>query len=217
MRFLILLVAGLVAHMPTMAAQIFSAPPTEYITDIGLISTTAVAAGQRFEAAAPGLISFSFWIQANSGNLPLRAYLSDNFAPSLTGSLGYPAPLFTSALFSPDTAGKYTFQTGGVLLDPGTTYMAYLFPERIAGVPPTSSYNAVFLGSVCFSGVVANCTADFPFPLGVRWEDPFIDEQASVPLAFEVVYGDVVPEPTTVTMLATGLAGLAVARRRRIV
>jgi hypothetical protein len=162
--------------------------------------------GQTFQAPASMLTDFTFQLSYHSlgdGLLPYTANVG-TWTGSTVGSV-----LWTSATqVGPTTLGTpllpYTFNTGGLGLTAGTTYVAFLqaLGGSMQGLFATGEFGVYGGGETVYSLASG--------PSGDWYGLPSTD------LAFVANFSDdVVPEPATMTLLATGLAGMAAARRRK--
>lgn len=105
-------------------------------------------------------------------------------------------------LFNFASGGGEAFPAGNGLQDDNTFLNRTLRPV----VPPTT------LGEIPFSDTHPTLPGSGPAPCGDPLSSNCLDP---VLLGVQGETADVVPEPLTMTMLATGLVGLAAARRRR--
>ncbi|MES2124293.1 MAG: PEP-CTERM sorting domain-containing protein [Gemmatimonadota bacterium] len=181
---------------------------TDYYFPLGVDGTDAY--GQVFQAPAQYLNSWSFWLRENSGgaNETFTANVG-TWTGSAVGSV-----LWTSGIFAgTSSAGwqQYTFNTGGVsLLTGGESYIFFL--DALTG-PGTmgigARYDAPYGGGNFVFQNGTDHTSDWD---GLTGSDlAFIASFDRVPSGGE----EVVPEPATMTLLATGLFGMAGAARRK--
>lgn len=194
-------------------AQTISTPGGASIQSFGKPNTQTY--GQRFTAANTSLDAFSFWLSGGATGLNFRAYVyawDDTFLRA-TG----PA-LFTSGILSgPAGAGfqEVAIGTGGVLLDPGQLYVAFLSTSGIAGT-----------GAVAWEASQGDFYADGGLVFTNNGEDTgqwtaqtwggVINTDMRFSMDFsQGGPNNVVPEPISMVLLGSGLAGVGALRRRR--
>ncbi|MGQ0764979.1 MAG: PEP-CTERM sorting domain-containing protein [Gemmatimonadota bacterium] len=173
--------------------------------------------GQTFtSSSAPArLLDFSFWLSTSSSLSPtiqpFFAYIVELSATNTVTRLHYksaatqPPPVLPPG--TPRT--KYTFSVAGVVLNPNSTYLAFLSgfvpnttPDRHATLLEYMPGN-VYPGGSSFTAI--------DDPLTATWA-PIADED----FAFEATLdAHVTPEPSVLLLLASGLGLLTAARRRR--
>lgn len=226
-----LLLAALVplalATAPLAAQSSINLPPSPdsaRITGFGKPGFTTV--GQSFKVPtgnATVLQNFQFFLGndrdfgGNGGGLFFKGYVAAFDGMNITGPI-----LFESIIKQgnpSDTFAPFNFNTGGLALNPGSSYVAFL---SAAGIPS--------VGNVAFEDLEAS---DAPYTDGSfvfqnsgddpasLTRDPF-SSQEGVNAAFSAQFinaTSTVPEPSEFVLLASGLSGLAGIvrlRRRRV-
>lgn len=169
------------------------------------------AYGQSFQAPAQYLNSWSFWLhqeESDGSSVQFTANVGTWTGSSVGSVLWTSGPYFGT---SSSEFQKYTFNVGGLsLLTGGQSYIFYL--------DALSSGNGA-LGLAGFY-VVDYPGGSFNFNNGTDHSSPWdgiggYDAAFVAEFSREAPGGETVPEPATMTLLATGLAGLGAARRRR--
>ena len=188
--------------------------------------------GQTFIAPSSDnvLQSFSFFLRDLGGgpDLQFQGYVAA-FDPTVGVSRIIGANLFQSAVRSgPSTTAtftRYDFDVGGVTLAPGTTYVAFLSSSGLFGAIPLESATTAW-GQI--QTVMTDPYSDGHFVFNNNGDDfallstsPWVSFDGG-DLAFELQFTgsaepSVVPEPSTVLLMGTGLGilGLGLARRRQ--
>jgi hypothetical protein len=166
--------------------------------------------GQTFAAPAQYLNSWTFYLanSTNAADLMFTANLG-TWTGGAVGSLLWTSDLIVGT--SSPSFVPYVFQTGGVsLLTGGETYIFFL---RAVSGSGSRIIGSLFEDGYAGQGLAFGSAAD-PFQhwsgaLGIEGDD----------LAFEADFSrtpsETVPEPATMTLLATGLLGVTAARRKR--
>lgn len=163
--------------------------------------------GQVFTAPAPSLNSWSFWLNPGSApGLPFTGHVAE-WTGSTVGAV-----LWSSASqAAPLTGGfsEFRFQTGGIpLLTGGQAYIFFLTADLVdAAYSLGFTHSAYTDGTMMFTGDPGGSD---PWDQIVPGEYDF-----AFRAEFDRLPAETVPEPATMTLLATGLAGLAASRRRR--
>lgn len=197
------------------------------VVALGLI---AVGAGrveaQGIAGAATGLTSPIYTLTFSEGGVPQNTALTNQYAAfgmTFAGMFQDPQPVF----FGTPSAGNFRFDPPVASISPLTLF----FNAPVEGAAfnfitnPGTSFFEAFLGAVSqhsFNAPVGiDVTLWYGFE-GITFDRIVISPGGSnqAMLIDNIQFGtdirvDTVPEPATMTLLATGLAGMAAARRRK--
>jgi hypothetical protein len=216
-----LLLAG---AAPAVAGMIDTTPQwngTAYEYPLGVPNTATY--GQTFTASSSlglSLDSFSFWLKqdTNDPNGPNASHFSA-YVMAWDGIAATGPVLYASAarLLSQDrnNFAEYTFNTGGVNLNDGHQYVAFLSVSNYYDGNTLDDMGWILNSSPYTGGsfVFYNNGSDFSALTTNRWDDiGFLGTDAAFQASFSAA-----PEPAPLTLLGLGVAGIAgfAWRRRR--
>lgn len=171
--------------------------------------------GQTFIAANTYLTSFSFFLSADANTvaadqLPFTAYIAAWDGTSAVGPMLFTGPVW----LGPTGVGqRYQASSMGIALTPGASYIAFLSVSGLGA--PLDAMAALELSDSNAAGgeLVFAMNGDDLSALtqGGAWAS------AGVQAQFEAHFSaTTVPEPTTLVLVAAGLALVGVSRRRRV-
>jgi hypothetical protein len=172
------LTLGLMEHHSAQAATVINAAPTwngsSAVSAWGITNTSTY--GQTFTVAGPDniLTSFSFQIGQTSSPIPFAAYIAEWAGGpngNVVGSL-----LYNSGLQSFSNPGggfqQAIFNTGNLLLNTGSKYVAFLSTSGFQAGQPSSTTNFGFVGGDDYAGgefVYYNTGDNFSPLLNSNW------------------------------------------------
>jgi hypothetical protein len=205
---------GVGGHIPSFVSPIAKAIPGSTSRVFGQTFTVPTVPDTRLQ-------SFSFWLAGNT-DFAFRAFLMawDDASFRATGPILFESGDRTTVsgpVLPPD---RFDFDAGGLTLTAGAMYVAFVTPYS-SPTPTTSQAGSGFMFSSTYSGgmfVQAFPRQDLA-PLDAQlvsssWTGNLFNSGSD--LAFAATFGAaVVPEPSTVIFVATGLAAIAAFARRR--
>ena len=212
---------ALALAVPTLGAQATITAPGG--SNIGFFGGGALlrTIGQTFTTPTSNRLDrFSFFAGGQPTTMNFRAYVI-GFEIDFRGSwvATSSTPLFTSGLLSVTTDGatlsRIDVSTGGLALVSGQRYGAFLSTLDVVNASTTGLVFSKGTGNQYSGGDLVRFNGTT-----TEWNSQFWPGLAGEDLEFEMAFGQsapqaVVPEPSTYVLMATGLVGVALLRRRR--
>lgn len=197
-----------------------SGPPVGAFTAVG--TGWYLDVGQTFMAGGAYMNSFSFWFgpgfsfnYAGEGN-PATGALLVPYIMAWDGSNAVGSALFQGAavlVSGLSSYERYDFATGDLALDPGTMYVAFV--QAVDDGVHTGNVKVGRTGPGGSGGVATNVQGQPETELTEDWYLTNTGIGANFAADFSNVPVTATPEPATLMLLASGMAGLAGTRLRR--
>ena len=192
----------------------------------GSVLATASNGGSSFSTA---LAVTSTWNSASSGSVIFEgSIVADNFpdGPSGLGSYTKAGPSIWTYSFIPDTDGKFSFylDSYGSLINTYNNSTVFNYDFISFQYFRNNTNNWINLQKTDPDTLSFDITAGVPFKIGFGWIHETVglggigpiefNAYGAFQLLFDTAPASAVPEPTTMLLFGTGLAGLAVVGRR---